>query len=136
MSPSSTLRAWLNADFIAAAFDETERAFLRESLLPNGDNPYYPVETAETRDTVFLLSVGELERYFPTEEDRIAYATDYAKTQGVVYYDQRCWYWTRSNGTRAANVSYINTGGVFVHKHLSTYKYAVRHAIRCAVPEG
>ena len=44
----------------------------------NADNPAYKTEGREdTEDHVFLLSLGEAERYFEDDEDRRAFPMEY-----------------------------------------------------------
>lgn len=57
------LRAWLNKEFLTAAFAEEEQAEIQESDLDNGNN--------RTRDRVFLLSFDEVGQYFPDDASRL-----------------------------------------------------------------
>ena len=65
-----TLREWLNNSFVYLAFNEKENNAIVSTQCDNG-----LLNTTITNDRVFLLSVEEVEYYFPYEEDRIAYAT-------------------------------------------------------------
>lgn len=61
---TSTLRAWLNADFMDAAFDDAQRARILETEVRNDDNAMYRTEAGDdTVDNVFLLSIDEAEVY-------------------------------------------------------------------------
>ena len=133
----SSVRAWLNDEFFTLAFSELERSVILETTISNGTNPYYAYEPApDTVDRIYLLSVEELERYFPTEEERIAYASEHVRKYRTSYADGRSWWWTRSPGVRPGDISYVNVGGVFVHKHLSTYNYGIRPALWCSLSGG
>ena len=134
----STVRAWLNGSFLRSAFSKRERDLILETVLPNGTNPHFPdlEATDDTADRVFLLSVEELERYLPEKEQRVAFAAGLVKKSGVVYRDGSCWWWLRSPGTHVGNISYVNTGGTIVHKHVSTYNYAIRPAVWCRLSDG
>ena len=70
-----SLRSWLNGDFINSAFNEEERA----RIIPVTNTT---VNAPDTQDSVFLLSLDELNTYLPDEESRIAEATEYTVEQG------------------------------------------------------
>ncbi|MBO4687438.1 MAG: hypothetical protein J5636_02910 [Clostridiales bacterium] len=124
---TSTIRAYLNDDFIKAAFTITEQEAILDTILPNDDNPVYGTYGGrETTDKVFLLSLDEVLQYFQLtknsgEEDRQIYAygdactcqlTEYAILQGAFRYewatgddadlsayDGNCRWWLRSPGS-------------------------------------
>ncbi len=89
----SSLRAWLNDDFINAAFSSDEQNAI--ATVTNSDTKNNATHTAataadssihatsESQDEVFLLSVSEANSYFANKAARMAYATDYAISQGV-----------------------------------------------------
>lgn len=72
----SEIRTWLNQEFYAEAFDETEQASLRETTLENPStvgfaahvDPSGDVQVREsrpdTKDKIFLLSWKEAEQYY------------------------------------------------------------------------
>ena len=84
----SDIRIWLNEDFYNTSFSKLLSGYINETLVDNSVNQAY--EGAEeyccddTLDKVFLLSYKEIMDYYPTEEDRKIYGTDYAKAQGLV----------------------------------------------------
>ena len=53
-----TLRAWLNGDFYNSAFSDEERARIVQVTNATANAP-------DTQDCVFLLSLDELNAYFP-----------------------------------------------------------------------
>jgi hypothetical protein len=68
-----SLRQWLNADFYTTVFSASEQAGIAQTKLVNPDNPAYGTEGGpDTTDRVFLLSIGEADRYFSGDDDRIA----------------------------------------------------------------
>ncbi|MDR1960659.1 MAG: SPFH domain-containing protein [Gracilibacteraceae bacterium] len=103
-----SLRRWLNSDFYDDAFTEAQKERIMETEIVNADNKEYGTEGGnDTVDKVFLLSVEEAERYFRTEEDRMAYYA--GGWNGEVYYYSKGWegWWLRSpgrNNLRAANI--------------------------------
>ena len=65
MWETSTIRQWLNSSFYDAAFSAEEKNVVREAELKNDD---YDYEMNTTNDRVFLLSLNEIEEYFPPME--------------------------------------------------------------------
>ncbi len=74
-----TLRDWLNGALFQTAFSETEKEAVCVVPLSNmvrEGNPKNSSGGKDTEDRLFLLSYREAVAYFPTAEDRIAYAYD------------------------------------------------------------
>lgn len=60
-----TLRSWLNSEFYNTAFSKQEQAFIVNINVVNEGNPYWDTEGGnDTTDKVWLLSLGEIEKYF------------------------------------------------------------------------
>lgn len=114
---TSTLRAWLNSEFLQTAFSADEQSRIVASTVVNPDNSSYGTQGGnDTNDMVFLLSLEEVLQYFPTMQDRITYPTAYAYAQGCYTFDVNtkqsywnawgdpycstasCWWWQRSIG--------------------------------------
>lgn len=89
-----TLRSWLNGEFFDAAFSDEERAQIVQVTNTTANAP-------DTQDSVFLLSLDELNAYFPDEESRIAEATEYAVAQGgrVSRETGKTYWWLRIKAT-------------------------------------
>ena len=89
-----TLRAWLNGDFYNSAFSDEERARIVQVTNATANAP-------DTQDCVFLLSLDELNAYFPDEASRIADATEYAVAQGgrVSRETGKTYWWLRTKAT-------------------------------------
>ena len=89
-----TLRAWLNGDFYNSAFSDEERARIVQVTNTTANAP-------DTQDCVFLLSLDELNAYFPDEASRIADATEYAVAQGgrVSRETGKTYWWLRTKAT-------------------------------------
>ena len=81
----SSIRKWLNNEFLLLAFNEYERpSILEKKIITSND-----LETVwggfsrmtsyvETMDKMFLLSIEEVEQFFKTQESRIAEQSQYA----------------------------------------------------------
>lgn len=61
---TSSLREWLNGEFLETGFDELERSRILLTDVKNEDNPTYHTDGGEdTQDYVYLPSITEAERY-------------------------------------------------------------------------
>ena len=80
----SDLRAWLNGEFLAEAFDAEEAEDILVTELENRVDPAYrEADGAPTEDRAFLLSIDELLWYLTPEEDRTALPTLAALVDGM-----------------------------------------------------
>ena len=97
----STIRWWLNNDFVMEAFNEDERRAICDTELKNDINPKFATNSGEdTTDKVFLLSMEEATKLLPDTRQRCCEPTEYAGKQGA-YKDTRtgnCWWWLRTAG--------------------------------------
>lgn len=136
----SYLRNWLRDDFYNSAFSTEDKSRIIETKLENSDNYLEPEDvTAETTDTVFLLSVNEAVQYFGEDVgfenlSRTAAPTDYAIARGVNANgsdadDLKCWWQLRSNGVHNGYVEQVNIWGQFVDINKSATDRGVRPAI-------
>lgn len=76
----STLRKWLNRDFLKDAFSITEQDCILITTVTADKNPEYDTDPGNaTEDKIFILSVEEAYNYFPSDEDRCCEATTYAE---------------------------------------------------------
>lgn len=120
----SSLRQWLNDDFIYAAFDTAEAGALLSTPVTADPNPYYPSVPAgsDTLDRVFLLSVTELEHYLPYEDQRFCYPTQYAIDKGAHENSKtgRCRWWLRSPGEDARHAANVFTSGEYWDDYFKT----------------
>lgn len=108
-----TLRRWLNEDFLHQAFTAEEQGLMLDALRENPDNEAFgTVGGNETRDRLFLLSIDETNRCFPTQEDRPTAPTDYAKGNGAYVNDNgNGWWWLRSPGKNQGYAAVVNSKG-------------------------
>lgn len=102
-----SLRKWLNNDFFNSAFSEKERALIREVTVSADKNPkYYDVDPGNaTQDKLFLLSIPEVNKYFPSDEEKKCNPTEYAKLAGGLLSDADEW-WLRTPGFRTSGSGY------------------------------
>jgi hypothetical protein len=115
-----TLRQWLNDDFYRTAFSDAEQTMILETTVQNPDNLEYFIPGGnDTVDRIFLLSIDELDQYFPYQPDRIA------QYQG----SDHPW-WLRSLGSSTRYAAEVGSDG-----HISPAGRAVemRAAVRPAL---
>ena len=132
-----TLRAWLNKDFMSAAFTAAEASIISLTSVTNPDNFKWGTSGgAITKDKVFLLSIGEANGYFSTDISRISLITAYASVQGwgydIFYNKEGSYYWwLRSPGGNYYDAAIVGYDGhVFVFGNDVTIGvYAVRPAL-------
>lgn len=120
----STLRAWLNDNFMNEAFTSEEQNAITETEIENKKNPYADADADvlgdgnPTNDKIYLLSVEEAttQAYGFTEtiggtQTRCTEDTDYVNSGGTIKSDES-WrnYWLRTLATAKEHVSGIETG--------------------------
>lgn len=90
---TSSLREWLNEEFIKNAFNKTEQSMIKKSSLKNNDSSYGIAGGGDTKDKIFLLTLNDIVNpEYGFNEDRTSYedvlrgctATKYAVAQGAV----------------------------------------------------
>jgi hypothetical protein len=97
-----TIRDWLNTKYVDIAFDENEKSILANTEIVNNINSEYEIENGnDTIDKIFLLSIDEVEKYLPTENDRKTVSLD----------GEIAMWWLRSTGKISNYASYITGGG-------------------------
>lgn len=128
----SSLRAWLNSDFLASAFTEEEQGAILNTAVDNTNNAGFRIGGGpDTNDQVFLLSIEEAETYLVGEVARRLLPTDYALARKAFESNGRTAWWLRSPGASKVYAAYVSPigqvsiGGVFVN----TDNRAVRPAL-------
>lgn len=103
---SCTLRQWLNGSFMDSAFTAAERENILPSHVEDAPNPSFGTPAGNaTEDYVYLLSIGEAERYLPEADDRFCVPTVCAMDDGPLTSsdylsngEMSCDWWLRSPG--------------------------------------
>lgn len=115
----STIRQYLNNEFYNT-FSEKEKAMIKETNVVNSNNPKYGTSGGNnTKDKVFLLSIGEVNKYFISDKDMIAYYNG----------DASLW-WLRSPGSLQGYAAYVcSDGGVYISGYGVYYVRGVRPAL-------
>ena len=109
-----TLRTWLNDTFLHAAFNDDELALIQRTVVSADINPQFKTSAGEpTEDMVFLLSIQEVELYFPHEGLRVCRPTIYARAQGCPVSKETgtSTWWTRSPGYGTSSAARVHAFG-------------------------
>lgn len=131
---NSDLRKWLNTIFYDRAFSKDEKnVILNTKIINSTTNRYGIYGGNDTIDKVWLLNSKEADGLFVNNEERRAFATEFAKQRGVrCDSDDACNWWLRNPGRVSSSVSYVDNKG-FIHDYdgrlCDTLDYAVRPVI-------
>ena len=147
-----TLRAWLNNDFLSAAFTAGEQSAILTTEVDNSMSQGYSEWSVyggkNTQDKVFLLSCAEARKYFSVEHYSViiysysnvtsrvkptAYAirngaptsNDYQTADG----EAAGWWWLRSPGSRQNYTAYVFANGSLYGDGVNSHIGSVRPAI-------
>ena len=122
---TSTLRSYLNNEFYDK-FDNVEKKRISITLVNNDGNPWCGTGLGEspTNDKVFLLSIGEVVKYFgdsgALESNKLKEAwIDDEYNEARIVKDaegKSTWWWLRSPGDSDMCASYIYTDGTLYMK--------------------
>jgi hypothetical protein len=123
-----TLRNWLNDGFINAAFSADEKSMIPTVTVTAEENPRHSTNPGnDTQDKIFLLSIEEVNQYFPSTEARECSPTDFAVANGAHEYIGNCGWWLRSPGNSQDDAAVVSSeGDVAVSGSYVDSIYAVR----------
>ncbi|WP_434309175.1 DUF6273 domain-containing protein [Hominifimenecus sp. rT4P-3] len=92
-----SLREWLNSTFLEEAFNTEEQLRIQSAKVTADPNPWYGTDYGnDTIDKVFLLSVAEVNKYFPADSAKACTPTEYAIARDVSVRNGNCIWWLRS----------------------------------------
>ena len=132
---TSTLRKWLNGDFLFTAFSTNEQARIPEIMNLNPDNERFRTFGGNaTDDRIFLLISDEAERYFSySYEARKCSTTAYAEAKGAFISpaEDTVWWWLRTPGIAGNMAAGVDPdGAVFLNGiGVDSTTYLVRPAL-------
>ena len=134
---TSSMREWLNGDFIENAFTPAEQAHLIETAVTADENPEYGTPAGrDTRDRAWLMSADEAQRWFPTPEERIACPTAITACYGMGTYGpvgSMPWL-LRTPGRTTERIAAVDQDGELAYDFEDTYIYG--HGIRPMICVG
>lgn len=113
---NSEIRGWLNNTFTSVAFNEDEVSMLvtmTAEMPHNYDYPSTP-QGSDVDEKISLMSVVEIEEYFPKDKDRLANGTTYAINRGLFQGESGfCPWWTRTMGKSSWDATIVKSDGSF-----------------------
>lgn len=108
----SSIRVWLNGEFLESAFGGDPNGFICTAECKTKDGRSGTDGGENTTDRIFLLAVDEVTQYFPKESSRRAPVTEYAKEQGAEYdKNGNGWWWLRTPGKTQDMAAGVHTAG-------------------------
>ena len=135
----SSIRKWLNEDFIQDTFTTEEQGIIVSKNVNNDQTQGRRAKNggATTTDQVFLLSYAEVQKYFTTNKQRICtitpYAAGVAKTANARTDNGKaggnCWWWLRTPGDSLEDRDVIETDGTRSNYYVNRKYGAVRPAM-------
>lgn len=109
-----TLRTWLNDTFLNTAFTAEEQRRIPIVTVSADENPRFTSDPGNsTKDRVFLLSITEAEKYFPSKTDRQCEHTAAAAVRVNIASNGNCNWWLRSPGSSNRGVAIVDRDGLF-----------------------
>ena len=111
---SSEIRQWLNEGFYSYAFTPEEQSRIDTTIVFADMNPRYNTNSGgDMEDKIFLLSIEEVIRYFPTESSQMCFPTDSAIGHNAYANPSTGagWWLLRTPGSSAEYVASINSDG-------------------------
>ena len=115
----SSLRHWLNEDFLETAFTPAQRKNI--AYVENQNPEHYVAKTSSGRatiDRVFILNLEEAENLFDSYASRMSGPTAYAIAQGAYINNDNLmgWWWLRTTSFKNDHVTYVASGGGVSHE--------------------
>lgn len=110
---NSTLREWMNGEFFQTIFTPEEQQRVATATVDHHDPHGRRGANADTQDKLYLLSREEVLHYMPTEQDRLAWPTEYAKSKDITV-DKKtgaCRWWLRTPGSRECDICGVRVNG-------------------------
>ena len=109
----SSIRKWLNKEFIEKAFAGEEREKILPTYNINVASEFFSSwDVNYTEDKIFLLSIDEAFWYMDDKETRRKTVTPYAIKKGIfTSSDGYCMYWLRSNGSYTDQAAIVYNNG-------------------------
>ena len=135
---NSSLRTWLNQTFLEEAFSPLEKKHIVNTYVDNsysqGFSGYHTYAGSSTYDYVFLLSYAEADKYFQSDEERVAGATEFAGSTLAIQNRDHCKWWLRSPGyidsySKKNGLFVVHSDGMLGYDVISTSIKGVRPAI-------
>lgn len=143
---TSTIRSWLNGEFLSAAFTAEEQSYILLTYVDNSEeqgDPYKKTDGGNnTKDLVFLLSFQEAYHYLVepgNDTGLLAPLTAYAVSRGAFVEKDgggNAYWWMRSPGREQTFALLVGSDGVDHSNKVSITYGAVRPALWISTESG
>ncbi len=132
----SSLRTWMNGEFLGSAFTEDEQSRIQYTEVPDGaDQGSASIPAgrtgSDTVDRVFALSCAEMERYIPVAKDRLCVASASTRAEdcnlSIKPYAmgiRTSWFWLRSPAYTSGALAVSQRGQIEQHSIAETHGVA------------
>lgn len=140
---TSTIRKFLNSKFIEESFSDNEKWYISRRKIQNNNNPWYGTSGGnDTEDSVFLLSIEEIAKYFegcprftsePVKRGREA--KQECETAKIAFNRDPCqspWV-LRTPGETSSKITFIDVGMDLGHLNMAGEKVKNSFHIRPAL---
>lgn len=133
---NSSIRHWLNNEFINEAFTQSEQNKINLTYIYNNDNVNYGTKGGNnTQDKIFLLSLDEVYKYLSNQNQRAIKVTKYAqKRRAFVSHLGACsgngLWWLRSPGSQNCVTAVRACGDIY---DVGYYPFGDNVAVRPAL---
>ena len=107
----SSLRTWLNGEFINRAFSDEEKEKINITEIVNQDNPDYGTEGGNnTSDKIFLLSLSEVSEQ--QDGEKYGFLDDRMRAcEKSTFSEAFSWWWLRSPGDYSDSAAEVDGSG-------------------------
>ncbi len=122
---SCELRQWMSEEMFPTLFTEKEREAVLLTHLTAMRHPRFSTHPGEdTDDYLFLLSIQEVEQYFPTRDSRTVKPTPYCKLTSRAHVEKNgnTGWWLRTTGHSADDEARVSSIGKFINFQVN-WKY-------------
>ncbi len=141
---NSSLRVWLNKEFMNEAFSPAEKQAILKVRVDNHPGQGYPgwkavLAEKDTQDSVFLLSFHEAyEQYIAAGDNasRVAPATPYTASRKAFCDKGGCRWWLRSTGKYQRSAACVNPDGSLYYFFTNYDHGCVRPAVWVSQASG
>ena len=108
---ASSLRTWLNGEFINRAFSDKEKEKINITEIVNQDNPDYRTEGGNnTSDKIFLLSLSEVSEQ--QDGEKYGFLDDRMRAcENSTFSEVFSWWWLRSPGRYSEDATVVSKYG-------------------------
>ena len=108
----SSLRTWLNNDFIEQAFTDAERDLILQVQVKNEDTRFFhDGRGSDTYDRIFIPSYSEIQKYFGTDPKKLILEDGDEKRRKDPWFGGSTSWWLRTPGNYTNHLLWVEYNG-------------------------